>query len=84
MGGWQLHFFSPDIKTALPYNLTFADPERIRELARHGDAMGAPESRQMQEHAIQAGFTQAQLRAILDVRATLAARGVSLDSFCRG
>jgi hypothetical protein len=36
--------------------LTFADRERIRELARRGTAMGTPESRQMLEHAIQTGY----------------------------
>jgi hypothetical protein len=55
MEGWQVQFLSPDLKTALPSKLTFADPEKIRELATQGGAMGTPESSQMLEHAIQAG-----------------------------
>ncbi len=35
--------------------MTFADPEKIRELARRGDAMGTSEARQMLEHAIETG-----------------------------
>jgi hypothetical protein len=55
LGGWQVQFLSPDLRTALPNKLTFADPEEIRELAMQGDAMGTPESRRMLEQAIQAG-----------------------------
>jgi hypothetical protein len=54
LGGWQVQFLSPDLRTALPNKLTFADPEEIRELAMQGDAMGTPESRRVVEHAIQA------------------------------
>ena len=55
MEGLQVQFLSPDLKTALPNKLTFADPEKIRELATQGEAMGTPESRQMLEHAIETG-----------------------------
>jgi hypothetical protein len=55
LGGWQVQFLSPDLRTALPNKLTFADPEKIRELAMQGDAVGTPESEQMLEHAIQTG-----------------------------
>jgi hypothetical protein len=34
--GWQVQFLEPDLKTPLPRKLTFADPEKIRELARRG------------------------------------------------
>ena len=33
----------------------FADPEKIRELARRGEAWGTSEARQMLEHAIDTG-----------------------------
>jgi hypothetical protein len=52
-GRWQVQFLSPDLRTALPNKLTFADPEKIRELVTQGDAVGTPESEQMLEHAIQ-------------------------------
>jgi hypothetical protein len=55
MEGWQVQFLSHDLKTALPSKLTFADPEKIRELAKQGDATGTPESSQMLEDSIQAG-----------------------------
>jgi hypothetical protein len=35
--------------------LTFTDPEKIRELARRGEAWGTSESRQILEHAIETG-----------------------------
>jgi hypothetical protein len=31
-GGWQMQFLEADLKPPLPRKLTFADPERIREL----------------------------------------------------
>ena len=53
--GWQVQFLEADQKTPLPRKLTFTDPEKIRELARRGDAMGTSEARQMLEHAIEMG-----------------------------
>jgi hypothetical protein len=44
-----------DLKTPLPRKLTFTDPEKIRELARRGEAWGTSEARQMLEHAIETG-----------------------------
>jgi hypothetical protein len=43
------------LKTPLPRKLTFADPEKIRELARRGEAWGDSESRQILEDAIENG-----------------------------
>jgi hypothetical protein len=54
-GGWQVQFTEADLKTPLPRKLTFSDPEKIRELARRGDAWGTSEARQMLEHAIETG-----------------------------
>jgi hypothetical protein len=36
--GWYVQFLEADLKTALPRKLTFSDPEKIRELARRGEA----------------------------------------------
>jgi hypothetical protein len=36
--GWQVQFLEADLKTALPRKLTFSDPEKIRELAKRGEA----------------------------------------------
>src|SRR6202041_2982080 len=44
--GWYVQFLEADLKTPLPLKLTFADPEKIRELARRGEAWGDSESRQ--------------------------------------
>jgi hypothetical protein len=44
-----------DLKTPLPKKLTFADPEKIRELARRGEAWGDSESRQILGDAIENG-----------------------------
>jgi hypothetical protein len=38
--GWQVQFTEADLKTPLPRKLTFTDPEKIRELARRGEAWG--------------------------------------------
>ena len=54
-GGWEIQFLEPDLKTPLPRKLTFADPEKIRELARRGEAWGTSEAKQMLEHAIETG-----------------------------
>jgi hypothetical protein len=54
-GGWEVQFLLPDLKTRLPKKLTFSDPEKIRELARRGEAWGTSEARQMLEHAIETG-----------------------------
>jgi len=53
--GWQIQFLEADLKTTLPRKFTFADPEKIRELARRGEAWGDSESRQMLENAIENG-----------------------------
>lgn len=54
-GGWQVQFLEADCRTALPKTLTFADPEKIRELARRGEAWGTSEARQMLEYGIEVG-----------------------------
>jgi hypothetical protein len=43
------------LRTPLPRKLTFTDPDKIRELARRGEAWSDSESRQMLEHAIETG-----------------------------
>jgi hypothetical protein len=53
--GWHCQFLEADLKTSLPRTLTFAGPEKIRELARRGEAWGDLESRQALEHAIEMG-----------------------------
>jgi hypothetical protein len=51
--GWQVQFLEADLKTPLPRKLTLTDPDKIRKLARRGEAWGDSESRQMLEHAIE-------------------------------
>jgi hypothetical protein len=60
--GWQVQFLEADLKTPLPRMFTFADPEKIRELARRGEAWGTSEARQMLEHAIETGRGGCYLR----------------------
>ena len=60
--GWQVQFLEADLKTPLPRKLTFTDPEKIRELARRGEAWNDSESRQMLEHAIETGRGGCYLR----------------------
>jgi hypothetical protein len=61
-GSWFCQFLEADAKTPLPRQFTFADPEKIRELARRGEASGDSESRQMIEHAIETGRGGCYLR----------------------
>jgi hypothetical protein len=53
--GWQVQFCEADLKTPLPKMFTFKDPEKIRELARRGEALGTSEARQMIEYGIEVG-----------------------------
>jgi hypothetical protein len=53
--GWHVSFLEADLKTVLPGKFTFADAEKLRELARRGEAWGTSEARQMLEHAIETG-----------------------------
>jgi hypothetical protein len=53
--GWQVQFLEADLRTPLPKKLTFTDPDKIRELARRGEAWNDSESRQMLDHAIETG-----------------------------
>ena len=59
---WQVQFLEADLKTPLPRKLTFNDPEKIKELARRGEAWGDSESRQMLEHGIENGRGGCYLR----------------------
>jgi hypothetical protein len=58
-------------KTPLPRKLTFSDPDKIRELARRGEAWGDSESRQMLEHAIEMGRGGVYLRLTPEQYASL-------------
>jgi hypothetical protein len=60
--GWHVQFLEADLKTSLPRTFTFAAPERIRELARRGEAWGTSEARQMLEHGIETGRGGVYLR----------------------
>ncbi len=69
--GWQVQFVEADFKTALPRTFTFSDPEKIRELARRGEAWSDSESRQMLEFAIESGRGGVYLRLTPDEYARL-------------
>ena len=60
--GWQVQFLEADLKTPLPRKLTFTDPDKIRELARRGEAWGTSEAQQMLELAIEQGRGGVYLR----------------------
>ena len=73
--GWQVQFTEADLKTPLPRQFTFADPEKIRELARRGEAWGDSESRQMLEYGIEVGrggcYSAADATAVSEAEAVL-------------
>jgi hypothetical protein len=60
--GWQVQFLEADLKTPLPCKLTFAHADKIRELARRGEALGSLEQKQALEHAIETGRGGCYLR----------------------
>jgi hypothetical protein len=67
MAGSVVQFLEPDLKTPLPRKFTFADPEKIRELARRGEAWGASahqRAKQILEHAIDTGRGGIYLRLL--------------------
>jgi hypothetical protein len=69
--GWQVQFLESDLRTPLPRKLTFTDPDKIRELARRGEAWSDSESRQMLDHAIETGRGGVYLRLTPDQYARL-------------
>ena len=70
-GGWQVQFLEAEMKTPLLRKFTFADPEKIPQLAKRGEAWGDSESRQMLEHAIENGRGGLYLRLTPDQYARL-------------
>ena len=72
--GWQVQSVGADLKTPLPRQFTFKDPEKIRELAMRGEAMGTSEARQMLEYAIEVGRGCVCLRLTPDQYAKLRRR----------
>jgi hypothetical protein len=75
--GWQVQFLEADLKTPLPRKLTFTDPEKIRELARRGEAWGTSEARQMLEHGIETGRGGVYLRLTPEQYAKLRRKSVN-------
>lgn len=61
-GSWFCQFLETDLKTPLPRKLTFAHADKIRDLARRGEALGTSEARQMLEYAIEVGRGGVYLR----------------------
>jgi len=60
--GWQVQFLEADLKRPLPRRFTFDNPEKIKELARHGEAWGTSEAKQMLEYSIEVGRGGVYLR----------------------
>jgi hypothetical protein len=53
--GWFCQFLEPDLQTALPRKLCFADVEKVRELAKRGGGLPDLESAAALEHGIEIG-----------------------------
>lgn len=53
--GWYVQFCEADLRTPLPRKFNFKDPEKIREIARRGEALGTSEAKAMLEHGIETG-----------------------------
>jgi hypothetical protein len=68
----MLHSMRPIHPQCHPRTFNFTDPEKIKELAKRGEACGTSEARQMLEVAIETGrggcylnLTPAQYRALM-------------------
>jgi hypothetical protein len=70
-GSWFCQSLEADTKTPLPRKLNFADPEKIRELVRRGEAWGDLESKRALEHGIERGRGGVWLRLTPDQYARL-------------
>lgn len=55
LNDWQVSFLETDLTTSLPKTFTFANPQRIEALARHGEALGTPQAQMLFEYAIKTG-----------------------------
>jgi hypothetical protein len=53
--GWTCQFLEPDLQTSLPRELSFADVEKVRELAKRGGGLTDLESAAALDHAIEIG-----------------------------
>jgi hypothetical protein len=53
--GWHVAFLESDLTTSLGKQLTFADPQKIVELAKRGGAKITSEDRAMLAHGIEIG-----------------------------
>jgi hypothetical protein len=51
-GGWHVQFLEVDLKTPLPRQFTFQHADKLRELARRGEALGTLEQKQALEHGM--------------------------------
>ena len=71
--GWYVSFLEPDLKTPLARAFNFADPDKIRDLARRGGALDTLEGKQMLDQAVETGrgglflnLTEDQYRKLSD------------------
>jgi hypothetical protein len=53
--GWFCQFLEPDLQTAFPRKLSFADVEKVRELAKRGGGLPDLESASALERGIEIG-----------------------------
>jgi hypothetical protein len=60
--GWYVQFLEADLKTPLPLKFNFKDAEKIRELARRGEALGTADARDELEREIENGRGSVHLR----------------------
>jgi hypothetical protein len=61
-GGWHVQFLESDAKTVLPRKLMFAHADKIREIARRGEALGTLAAKEELERAIENGRGGVYLR----------------------
>jgi hypothetical protein len=61
-GGWYVQFCESDAKTPLPLKLNFKHADKVRELARRGEALGTWEQKAELERQIEVGRGTIHLR----------------------
>jgi hypothetical protein len=72
--GWYCQFLEPDLRTALPRKLNFADAEKVREVAKRGGGVPDLESASALEHGIEIGRGGVWLSLTPEQYATLKAK----------
>jgi hypothetical protein len=75
LNDWKVSFLETDLTTPLTRIFTFADPQKIEALARHGEALGTPQAQVLFDYAIKMGRGGLYLKLTPEQYTELGGRG---------